>query len=100
MTGPQLTLNADLAKNNDLVTINSLTVKCLNVDLKTTGTITLAQGELPYFDINSNASLLLENLVMQLPAPQKKNIQPLRPTGLDDIAANLKGSGLDWKDYL
>ena len=100
LVGPQLAVKADLAKNNDLITINSLTVKYLNIDLESTGTVTLVQGDMPRFDLNSNASLLLEDLVMQLPSPQKKSIQPLRPTGLINLTANLKGNGLDWKNYL
>jgi hypothetical protein len=51
------------------------------------------------FDINNNVSLLLEDLVKALPAPQKKSIQPLNPTGIISMTSDLKGTGLDWKNY-
>ena len=97
--GPDIQLKADLVKTNDLVTINDFTGKYLNVDFNTKGTITLRAGEQPAFDLDSNVSLLLENLVKALPAGQKKSIQPLNPTGILSIKAGLKGKGLDWKGY-
>ena len=53
----------------------------------------------PVFDINSNVSLLLEDIIKVLPAQQMKNIQPLKPSGLISLTADLKGTALDWKDY-
>ena len=45
INGPDLQLKADLVKNNDLITINSLTGKYLNADFDSKGTITLHAGE-------------------------------------------------------
>ena len=83
LDGPDLQLKADLVKNNDLITINALPGKYLNAAFDSKGTITLLAGKGPVFDINSNVSLLLEDLIKELPAQQKKNIQPLNPTGID-----------------
>jgi len=99
LEGPDLQLNADIVKNNDLITINALTGKYLNADFNSKGTITLLAGQAPVFDINNNVSLLLEDLVKALPAPQKKSIQPLNPTGIISMTSDLKGTGLDWKNY-
>ena len=53
----------------------------------------------PVFDINSNVTLLLENFIKALPDQQKKSIQPLNPTGMISMTADLKGTALDWKNY-
>jgi uncharacterized protein involved in outer membrane biogenesis len=100
LEGPNLQLKADLVKNNDLITINALTGEYLNATFESKGTITLLAGKGPIFDIKSNVSVLLEELVKALPAQQKKNIQPFSPTGVISMTADLKGSSLDWKDYL
>ena len=73
--GPDLQLKADIVKNNDLITINAITGKYLNAAFDSKGTISLPAGQEPVFDINSNVSLLLEDLVKILPAQQKKNIR-------------------------
>ena len=99
ITGPHLDIKANLVKNNDLVTINALTGKYLNTAFDTKGTIALAPGREPVFDLNANVSLLLENLIKVLPAQQKKDIEPLNPTGMINMTANLKGTGTDWKNY-
>jgi len=94
-----LHLKADIAKTGDDITINDISGKYLNVDFDSKGSITLQQGQDPLFDIKSNVSLALEELVKVLPDIQKKSIGPLNPTGLVSITADLKGSGMDWKDY-
>jgi hypothetical protein len=99
LDGPNLHLKADLAKTNDLITINALTGAYMNATFGTTGTITLLTGKEPEFNTSTNVSLLLENLVKVLPAQQKKSIQPWNPTGLISMTADLKGSALDWKNY-
>ena len=97
--GPNMELKADIVKAQDLITINGITGKYLNMDFNNTGSIVLMAGQEPNFDIKSNVSLDLEDLIMVLPAQQKKNLQPLDPTGLVSITAGLKGSGFDWKNY-
>jgi len=97
--GPNVQLKADLVKNNDLITINAITGKYLNAAFDSKGSVILLADQGPVFDINSNVSLLLEDLIKALPALQKKNIQPLNPTGLISMTAGLKGTGLDWKNY-
>jgi hypothetical protein len=99
LSGPGLELNADLVKKNDLVTINSLSGKYLNAAFNSKGTITLPVGHEPVFDINSNISFLLEDLIKDLPAVQRTSIQPLHPTGVVSMTANLEGTALDWKNY-
>ena len=54
----------------------------------------LSEGKEPVFDINSNVSLLLEDLIKAMPDGQKKIIQPLNPTGMINMTAGLKGTGL------
>jgi AsmA-like C-terminal region len=97
--GPGLQLKADLVKNRDLITINTIAGKYLNMDFDNTGSITLAAGQAPVFDIKSTMSLALENLIKVLPAQQKKSFQPLNPAGIVSMTSDLKGSGLDWKYY-
>jgi AsmA-like C-terminal region len=99
LDGPDIQLKADLVKNNDLITINDITGKYLNAAFDSKGSINLLAGQGPVFDINSNVSLLLENLISALPTLQKKSIQPLNPTGMLSMTAGLKGTGLDWKNY-
>lgn len=99
LDGPNVQLKADIVKNNDLITINAITGKYLNAAFDSKGSIILLAGQGPVFDINSNVSLLLEDLVKALPALQKKSIQPLNPTGMISMTAGLKGTGLDWKNY-
>jgi len=99
LDGPDLHLNADLVKNNDLITINALKGKYQNMDFNSTGTITLAPGQGPVFVINSNMSLLLKDLVKMLPSQQTKMILPLNPSGTLSMSADLKGTALDWKNY-
>jgi len=96
--GPGLGLKGNLVKNHDLITINALTGKFLNADFDSKGSIILGP-EGPVFDINSSMSLLLRDLISQLPAQQKKSIQPLNPIGIIDLTASLKGTGFDWKNY-
>ncbi len=99
LNGPGLLVQATLAKNNDLITINSLTGKYLNAAFDSKGTITMVAGTGPVFDINSNVSLLLEDLVKNLPAREKKSIQSLNPMGTISMTADLKGTAMDWKNY-
>jgi hypothetical protein len=97
--GPDLQVKADIVKHNDVITINTITGKYLNTAFDSKGSIGLTQGQQPVFDINGNATLLLEDLVKILPADQKKGIQPLNPSGIISMTAGLKGTGLDWKNY-
>jgi len=97
--GPDIKLNADMVKNDDLITINNIAGKYLNAAFNSTGTITLLAGSDPLFDINGNMSLLLEDLIKNLPTQQQKAFQSLNPTGILSMTAELKGSGWDWKHY-
>ena len=99
LDGPDVELKADIVKNNDLITLNAITGKYLNAAFDCKGSITLLAGHEPVFDINSNISLLLEDLIKKLPTQQKKGIQPLNPTGMVSLKAGLKGTGLVWKNY-
>lgn len=99
LDGSEVHLKADMAKDNNIITINSLTGKYMNAAFDSTGSITLLRGKGPVFDINTNASMLLEDLVPQLPLQQKESIQPLKPMGTINISANLKGTSLDWKGW-
>ena len=78
--GPDLQLKADIVKNNDLITINAITGKYLNADFDSKGTINLSAGQEPEFDINTNVSLLLEDLIKDLPDEQKKEYSTFNPT--------------------
>jgi hypothetical protein len=96
--GPNLQINANIVKENKTITINSLSGKYMKASFDSTGSITLlADG--PFFDINTNASMLLEDLIQQLPAQPRDNIQPLKPTGTLSMTAELKGRSLDWKNF-
>ena len=94
LDGPDLQLKADIVKNDDLITINALTGKYLNAAFDSKGTVTLLGAQGPVFDINSNVSLLLEDLIKALPAQQKKSIQAFEPHGMISMTADLKGTGL------
>ena len=94
-----LQLKADIVKNHDLITINAITGKYLNADFNSQGSISLLPGQEPMFDINTTASILLEDLIKTLPAQQRTSIQSLNPTGIISMTAGLKGTGLDWKNY-
>ncbi|MBF0571809.1 MAG: hypothetical protein HQL12_08025 [Candidatus Omnitrophica bacterium] len=99
LNGPDLQLKADIAKNNNVITINALAGKYMNAAFNSTGTITLRENKGPVFNINTNASLLLENIIKELPYPQKKNIQSLHPTGIISMSSNLQGTSFDFKNY-
>jgi len=99
LEGGDLTLKADLSKNNDLINIHSLSGKYLNIPFNTQGNITLNKDQGPAFDITTNASLLLEDLIKELPDEQIKNLETLSPSGLVSMTADLKGTGWDWKAY-
>ena len=98
INGQDLQLKADLIKSNDLITINALTGKYLGADFDSKGSIALTSKG-PVFDVNTNVSLLLENLIKELPLPQMKNIQTLNPSGIISMTADLKGTAQDWKNY-
>jgi len=96
--GPGLHLDADLVKNNNLITLRSLSGKYSKANFDSNGTISLEpQG--PVFDINSHVSLTLEDLILSLPSAMQKSLLPLRPTGLINIATAIKGNSLNWKDF-
>jgi len=99
LDGPGLQLNANLTKDNQLITINSLTGNYMNMTFDGTGSVTLLTGRAPIFDINANASLLLEDLLDELHFHQSKDIPPLNPTGMLNMRAHLRGPSLDWKNY-
>jgi len=98
LDGPGLHVKADLVKNNDLITINALSGNYLNANFNSTGTILLARKG-PKFVINSNVSMLLNDLVKDLPAQQRIGIEPLNPSGMLSMTADLTGTALDWKNY-
>ena len=99
INGPDLQFKADLTKEKNLITINSLTGKYINAFFNSTGTITLREGREPVLDISTTASFLLEDLAKNLPAPQRKSFESLNPTGIISLTADLKGSSMDWKHY-
>jgi len=99
LDGPGLQIKADLAKHNDLITINDLTGKYLDADFDSKGTVTLLGGRGPMFDINSNVTFLLEDLINKLPAQQMKSFLPLKPTGMISITTKLNGTVPDWKNF-
>jgi hypothetical protein len=96
--GPNIQLKADIVKTRDLITINAVSGKYLSMDFNNTGSILLPAGQEPEFDIKSNVSLALEDLIKVLPAQQQKAFQALNPAGLVSITATLKGAGFDWKN--
>jgi len=98
LSGGNLQLKADLVKNNDVITINAMTGKYLNTAFDTKGTIALdPQG--PTFNLNSNATLLLEDMVKLLPPAQKKSLEPLNCSGMVNLSSQIQGTGRDWKNY-
>jgi hypothetical protein len=99
LSGPNMELKMDVSKQDDLLTINSLTGKYLNTEFGSKGTVLLAVGRDPIFDISSHASFLLEDMVNLLPESRKKSLQPLNPSGMMDLSADLKGTGSRWQDY-
>ncbi|MBF0504759.1 MAG: hypothetical protein HQL14_06625 [Candidatus Omnitrophica bacterium] len=99
LNGEDIQLKGDIIKAGNLITINGLTGKYLNAAFDTKGTITLREQDPPQIDIKSRVSVRLEDLINVLPPAQKKNIQPLSPSGTIALTADLKGTGLDWKNY-
>ena len=97
LEGPLLQLKADIAKDGRIITVNSLAGKFMGAPLNSTGSITLAEGREPVFDISTTATVILEDLIQKLPEAQKKNFQFLDPAGIVSITADLKGSSADWK---
>jgi hypothetical protein len=97
--GPNINLKADIVKDHDLITINTLTGKYMNAAFDSKGTITLAADNGPVFNIDSTMTFLLEDLIKALPDQQKKGLLPLNPTGMIHVTANLKGTAMDWKNY-
>ena len=91
-------LKADIVKADDLLTINAITGKYLNAAFDSKGNILFSRRG-PVFDISTNVTLLLEDLLKTLPDPQKKGIQPLNPSGMVSMTAGLKGTGMEWKNY-
>ncbi len=98
LEGQDLELKADIAKRNDLVTIKTMSGKYMDAAFDTKGTITLAQGQAPAFDLSASASLLLEDLIKKLPAAQRENFTRVNPSGMVSLTADFKGRGADWKN--
>lgn len=99
LEGKDIQLKADMIKNENLVTINDLTGKYLNAAFDAKGTMTLIKVHGPLLDITGQTSVRLEDFINALPGQQKKNISALNPSGEISLTANLKGAGLDWKNY-
>ena len=99
LEGKDIQLKTDMIKNENLVTINDLTGKYLNAAFDAKGTMTLIKVHGPLLDITGQTSVRLEDFINALPGQQKKNISALNPSGEISLTANLKGAGLDWKNY-
>ncbi|MDE2008729.1 MAG: AsmA family protein [Candidatus Omnitrophica bacterium] len=99
VNGPDLQLDVNLEKNNDLVEIHSINGKYLNAGFEGRGTVRLVPDGPPFVNLNTSVTVGLEDLVKDLPGQQKKNILPLNPTGIISLTGNLQGPLLDWKKY-
>jgi len=97
--GPNFELNTNLVKDKNTITINSLTGKYLNATFNSTGSISQLESDEPVFDINTNASILLEDLINNLPVNQKRVFQSLNPRGIISVTSDLEGTSLKLKDY-
>ncbi len=98
LDGAQVQLKADIAKDADLISINTLKGKYLNISFDTTGTVTL-DGNQQMLDLKNKTDFKIEDLINFLPEDQQKAILPLKPTGNMTITTEIKGPATDWKNW-
>jgi len=99
INGPDIRFNTNISKDDDVITIHSLKGKYLKADFDSHGTITLASHQDPTLNIQTHASMLLEDLIKILPDEQKKNLLPLNLQGMIDFTTTINGAGSNWKNY-
>ncbi len=99
LDGDDVQLKADIAKNGDQVTINTLTGKYLTIGFGASGSANLPPGKQPVLDIKSNVTFNIEDILPLLPPDQKKMVEGLNPMGALTIQSTLKGPAQDWKSW-
>ncbi len=99
LEGADVQLKIDLDKNDDTVTLKEVSGKYLNISFGVTGNVALPPNRPPVLDVKTKLTFRLEDLQPLLPPEQKKIVEPLKPSGLINVNASIKGQAQDWKNW-
>jgi len=98
LDGADVQLKADIAKNDENVTINQLEGKYLTIAFGVTGSAKIPANGKPTVNLKTTSTFRLEDVLKMLPDAQRKPLDPLKLGGLINITAQVSGNPQDWKN--